>query len=419
MKLSFLIMAAVIGTALPMHAIHAQDEDALKNEINSEIDALLPKVKLHRKAKRTRSQSLQLVSQDAAAESGSSNTGSNTSFNANENNSAATAGTSTSVNVQVTETPTQTVEAAPLTESKLDRLKKNRLDIERSTEEKIVEKLETDRIERERRRNDKTNSITFEEEKRAEAEINKLVDGPQITQVQVKETITPIQAQDSVVVIPPAKVEPAKEYLEADFSKVDKKPEDDRLHWFVGANAGLGDYSAQNVKGIYAAGITLGVILPERIIVEGGLLFSSYDVVAQPYYGGAYPYAQQIQMDQRNYSLGVKYQLTNTRIRPVAGVAVSYTTRQFIDPMVQRPGSQGYDAALVVGADIALSETFSLGTDLRYFMNLSSRRDQGSYNQAGYGGYAYGYGPYPGVQNGSFIDEINYYVLSINALIRF
>ncbi|HEX4922477.1 MAG TPA: hypothetical protein VFV50_00255, partial [Bdellovibrionales bacterium] len=393
------------------------------NELNQEIDALLPKVKLRKKAKRTQSEGIVLANTNAqAADVNNENT------NINDNKSSAGAATSTNVNVQVTETQATNVEATPLTESRLDRLKKNRLEMERSTEEKIVEKLEADRIEREKKRAAKTESLTFEEQQ-ALKDAEKSVE---INQYQSKDTttITPIQAQDSVVVVPqksqtvevaPVKVEST---IQEDFSKVEvKKEEPGVTRWFVGGNAGLSDYSAQNVKGVYAAGVTFGVELPERIIIEGGILFSSYDVVAQPtgyYINGVQDiYYRTIQLEQRNYTVGAKYQFTKTRVRPVAGVLVSYTTRTFEDALIQRPSSQGYDAGLTLGADIAISDNFSLGADLRYFMNLSSRREQSSYSNGWGYGYTTGYGPYPGVQDGKAVDEINYYVLGINGVIRF
>jgi hypothetical protein len=422
MKLSLLIVLALAGTLLPTNTVLA--EDSLKAELNEEINALLPKVKLRKRSKRARSAGIILANTqatDTASSAGNLNSNTNTNLNNAESTSSAAAGASTNVSVQVTETPAQTVEATPLSESKLDRLKKNRLEMERSTEEKIVEKLESDRIAREQKRSKKTEDLTFEDEvKKVEVESDKNVE---ITQIQTKDTttITPIQAQDSVVVVPAAKSEPApvkiESSIEEDFTRIEKK-EEGHTRWFIGGNGGYADYAAQNVKGVYAAGFILGIELPERLIVEGGMLFSSYDVIAAP--SGMFGdfNARQIQMEQRNYTLGVKYQLSKTRIRPIVGALVSYTTRTFQDPFFSRPGSTGFDVAGVVGADINISDSFSLGADLRYFMNISSRRDQPNVNPSGYG-YAYGYAAYPGVQNGSYVDEINYYVISINGTFRF
>jgi hypothetical protein len=420
MKLSVFVL---LGLMVSAQFSWAQDDKALRNELNQEIDLLLPKVKLRKKTKRDhRSAGVVTVAaqSDSAAGSNANNggnaTGGNTTLNNSNSESAATAGNSTNVNVQVTETQAQTVEASPLNESRLDRLKRKRLEQERANEEKLVERIESDRIEREHKRAAKTETLTFEDQALKEAEKS-----IEVNQVSTKETtvVAPVQvveekqvkSSETVVVKPVAAIE-------EDFSKIEKKQPDEPTRWFVSGNAGLADYAAQNVKGIYAAGISFGVVLPERIVVEGGILFSSFDVVAQPtgYFGDVY--ARTIQMDQRNYTLGAKYQFTRTRIRPTAGVLVSYTTREFQDSWVKRPGSQGFDAGLSAGADIALNEQFSIGADLRYMMNLSSRRDNSNTTPSGYG-YNYGYGPYPGVQGGNFIDEINYYVLGINAQIRF
>ncbi|MEQ1875465.1 MAG: outer membrane beta-barrel protein [Bdellovibrionia bacterium] len=414
MKMSVYIL---IGLMVSAQVSWAQDDSALRNELNQEIDLLLPKVKLRKKTKRDRrAEGVVLVNTAASDSAAGSNSSSGGNTNLNNSESAATAGNSTNVNVQVTEAPPSTVEASPLNESRLDRLKRKRLEQERANEEKLVERIENDRIEREHKRAAKTETLTFEDKALKEAE-----QSIEVNQVQTKETTIvapvqiaepqPIRSSETVSVKPVASIE-------EDFSKIEKKQPDEPTRWYVGGNAGLADYSAQNVKGIYAAGLTFGVVLPERIIVEAGILFSSFDIVAQPtgYYGDVW--ARTIQMDQRNYTLGAKYQFTRTRIRPTAGVLVSYTTREFEDPIIKRPSSQGYDAGLSVGADIALNEQFAIGADLRYFMNLSSRRDNSSTVPSGYG-YQYGYGSYPGVDGGKFVDEINYFVLGINASIRF
>lgn len=413
MKLSVFVL---IGLMVSAQISWAQDDSALRNELNQEIDLLLPKVKLRKKTKRDyRSAGIVKASAQSDSAAGSnSNSGGNTTLNNSE--SAATAGNSTNVNVQVTEAPASTVEATPLNESRLDRLKRKRLEQERANEEKLVERIETDRMEREHKRSAKTDTLTFEDKALIEAEKS-----IEVNQVSTKETtvVAPVQvveeksvkSSEAVVVKPVASIE-------EDFSKIEKAQPEEPTRWFIGGNAGLADYSAQNVKGIYSAGLTFGVVLPERIVVEGGVLFSSFDVVAAPtgYFGDVY--ARTIQMDQRNYTLGAKYQFTRTRIRPNAGVLVSYTTREFQDNWVKRPGSQGFDAGLSAGADIMLNDQFAIGADLRYMMNLSSRRDNNNTQPSGYG-YNYGYGPYPGVQGGKFIDEINYFVLGINASIRF
>jgi len=418
MKQPLLIALALIAVGLPGAMIHAQGNNALKQELNQEIDLLLPKVRLHKKA-RAKTQGIVLadnlapsataVAPSAPAVAAPSTTVQSTNTNGNANENTATAGTSTNVNVQVTDTPAQTVEATPLKESKLEKLRKNRQDMERSTEEKLVEKLESDRIAREQKRSDKTEAISFDEEKKAEAEMNKMVD---IKQTQVKETttVTAIQAQDAVIV-PAAKPEPK---IEAKIEKVEEQREE-RQQWYVGANAGMGDYAAQNVKGIYAAGLLVGVALPERIMIEGGLLFSNYDVTTVPQPND--PYSRVLRMEQRNYTLGVKYQFLNSRVRPTVGALLGYTTRSFIDPLFSRPNSQSYDAGLSVGADVIVSNNFSIGANVQYFMNLSSRIDQppGSLAYPYNGGYA----PYPCVAGGTNIDQINYYILSVSGVLRF
>jgi hypothetical protein len=265
------------------------------------------------------------------------------------------------VNVQSSapvSTPVTVVEDSPLRESRADGIRRQRMEIETETEQKIVEKLESERIRAERERSEK---------------LSKALDGKMEESERPVVQAAPIQPQ-VVYVREPAPV------VEATTKAVPEK-ETSKNRFQISGMGGIGDYpSLSNVKGIYSAGVTAGMQFDDHFIVEGGWLFSSFDVQPidpyNPYANSAY-YPVIKSMDQSNFFGGVKYLLLDGKVRPNFGGLLGYTRRVYKDRQYYYPGpeitSNAFDAGLSSGLDVNLSDNFSIGMDLRYLFNLSYR----------------------------------------------
>ncbi len=325
---------------------------------------------------------------------------------------------------QAQKQPTTVIEASPLTESRADRIRKARQDVEVQTEQKIVEKLELSRIEDERRRSeilfgDRFNQLNNTQQPAAPIVVATPTPAPVVVAPVVVATPTPMPVQEvaPVVVAPVAKEdrlskEDVRNEVSAaleDFNK-EKKPQD---KWTMGALLGVGDYpSASNVKGNYAVGFTAGKKFQDRIIVEGSFLYSTYSV-EQAYGGGYYQgqyYPRITAMDQYSAGMTAKYQLWQAALRPVVGATMAYTYRAYTDTQFavnnSDSNSQALDVGAVVGADLDVSETFSLGLDIRYMTNLTNKTSSNFQNSM-----------YQN-QNGAFvkqtpIEQINYVTVGL------
>jgi hypothetical protein len=86
-------------------------------------------------------------------------------------------------------------------------------------------------------------------------------------------------------------------------------------------------------------------------------------------------------MDQYNTSGLVKYQLFGGKVRPVVGALASYVYRVYTDTQFavtdKSLTSHAMDVGLMTGADIQLTEGFSIGLDFRYMWNLTNRQNDG------------------------------------------
>ncbi|MGE3974521.1 MAG: hypothetical protein AB7F59_08355 [Bdellovibrionales bacterium] len=384
-----LMIFTLVGT---QPAFTADSSSELKNELSQEIDGLYPKAALRKKAAKD------VVAQQ---ELDLENTKSTTIIN---NNYAP------KKDVMVEEQPETLVEAAPLSESRVGKVKKARNDFEKSTEDTLVEKLEQDRIDAEKERAKRAEELfTKKEELKVEP-------------VKEEPVVQPIIVQPAAPVATVVAVDDAEK----------TKPKEERTRYYISGVGGVGDYtSAKNVKGIYAAGVAFGMVLPENIVIEASAVFSSYDVTETryDYYSNVY-YPSDVQMDQQNFSIAGKYRFLDGRVKPLVGALVSYTHRTFqnkySNPYASpygngygypyaaqnsnqnstRPDSWAIDGGLLVGADVKVSEAFFMGADVRYIMNLSYRRDKDPRDLNYYGVYSNGYG--------TPIEELNYYIFTIN-----
>lgn len=313
----------------------------------------------------------------------------------------------------VQEQPTTIVEAAPLSESRAEALRKRRQGLEVNTEQKIVEKLEEARMEDEKARAERLFGNGFgagRPEQTAPAVIQPqpepvpVVIAPQAP-VQAVAPVVAETAEDRVDVR--SEIKAAMEELSAKDEKTDKQS------YFIGGVVGLSEYpDAVNVKGNVATGVTIGLVTEDRIVVEGSFLYSDYEVQD---YMSYYPWKD---LTQYNFSAAVKYQLLPGKLRPFAGGVVGYTYRKASDRYNSYAGygasgsngegtSNAFDLGAAAGLDLQLTDSFSIGGEFRYMTNVSYRRDE-KYPQ--YYGAATGQSP---------IEEMDYYTVTLGGKFTF
>ena len=277
---------------------------------------------------------------------------------------------------QIQEQPASLVQDAPLKNSAAESMRKQRHGAEDATEDGIVQALEKARLDDEVRRRERFNSAI------APVESSAPPAAPQYAPVQ------PVQTQQVVPVViaaPQAKIEtPAVEKEEKE-EKVDikseiraalqenesaKKPAQTRN--YISALAGQGAYpDVINVKGNGAVGVALGLVTPEGVVAEGSFLYGSYDLENL-----FTAYTRITTMKQFNFAGALKYQLLSGRIRPSLGGVAGYTRRSYSeDQATDFLTSDALDAGVVGGVDISLTDSLSIGLDMRYLWNISYKQN--------------------------------------------
>jgi len=415
-------------TALIPVAVFAQNAGQLDSEVNAELD----KMYSEQNAAKT---------QAPTASTGTNATGTNVQVNIQAQPTAASSSQATQsatagqeqgqVQAQVVKQPTTVIEASPLTESKAETIRKARQDAELATEQTIVEKLEMSRMEDEKRRaevlfGDKFNALG------AAAQIsgNNNTVNQTNTVVETQQAVVAPVVEAPVVVATPVVVaaEVKEEKIDRDAIRGEvsaalnemksQSAEKAKNKMYVGTMLGVGDYpEAINVRGQYAAGLSIGQELDNRMVVEGSFLYSNYQV--EQVQNGCFIgpngqcYPRITDMNQYSGSGLVKYQILGGSFRPVIGGLASYTYRSFTDSQFgfsnAEATSHALDLGLMTGADLTLSQSFSLGIDFRYMWNLTNRVDSGfqqSFVQ-------------PALNQATPIEELNYYTLSVSGRFTF
>lgn len=325
--------------------------------------------------------------------------------------------------VEAQKQPTTYIEAAPLSDSKADRMRKSRQDAEAQTESQIVEKLEQSRLEDEKRRADALFGDRFNalEQKAAPA-------APVVQEQQQAPTIMVVPMQNTEVEKKVAKDDDLEKELDRadrldrealrgeiraaldEHSQANKKPASKS---FVGGLVGSADYpNAINTRGQYALGVTAGSQAANGFIVEGSFIYSSHEL-EQPIggtqqFGVFYPRITQV--DQYNIGGGVRYQFLTGAFRPTVGGLMSYTYRNYTDTQFSLSNdslsTQAIDAGVSVGIDLEVSENFSIGLDYRRMMNLTTWNDGGLRRSWVQNNQQFSY-------NEAALEKIGYYTLGL------
>lgn len=325
----------------------------------------------------------------------------------------------------VVKNPVTVISSTPLTESRIDQIRRQRQELEIQSETRIAERLEQARIEDEQRRAE----ALFGDRFKAMMNQNKVEQNtavvaapvaqpvqqpaPQqpvqptiivvpVQQAPVAAPVAPVQEEKkeeavkpvekveapkveektevAPVVAPVAPVEAAAPVAVSSGSLATAKQEEQTRQGFMGVNVGMGQYvSAQNVRGNYALGVSGGTKINDRILIDGAFSMANYDV--EQFDSGPLGfdplYPRITEMNQYALAGTVKYQILTGTVRPSVGGTAQYTYRTFSDKQLgfanNDATSHAIDMGLVVGLDFEMSSTMSIGLDYRYMMNLYNR----------------------------------------------
>jgi len=283
---------------------------------------------------------------------------------------------------QVQKQPTTVVEASPLSDSRADAIRKNRQEEEMRTESRIVEKLEQSRMEDEKRRA----SVLFGDK------FDSLQNGSQ-QPAQSQAQPQPVQVAPSSQVQPQPIIIEQKESLSRDVVREEIRAalEDQETavtpmleQKYFSAIAGISQVpDLQSIKGNYSLGAAFGTRF-DYFMIEGGFVYSNYSILGARYVGyNNLVYAADFEMNQYQGYMAAKYQLLGGMVRPVIGGLAAYSYRSYNSTTATVYGASGtefgkshaIDLGIVAGVDFEFTEKMSLGVDMKYLFNMSSRID--------------------------------------------
>jgi len=247
--------------------------------------------------------------------------------------------------------------------SGINQLRSSRKQLEIQNELKVVEKLETSRLEDEKTRTDRlfgnknNTEYSGENDVVVESKVESL--DREAVRSEIRQTLESLKKEEAT-----QDTEVGKTY----FSAV----------------LGLGEYyDVVNVRGTYSLGFSIGQMTSKSLAVEGSFLFSEFDVEQRDggyvcdYYYGCIQYPRITRMNQYQGGVTAKYIPFEGAFRPFVGGSVAYTYRTFSDVQFAIPNndaqSHALDVGLLAGFDLQLSQDFSLGFDFKAFTNVTSR----------------------------------------------
>lgn len=309
--------------------------------------------------------------------------------------------------------PTTYVEAEPITDSKAERIRKLRQRAEINTEEKIVEKLETSRLQDEKKRAERLFGDRLENQQQQQQQV-----APQPQQQMVQ--VVPVEDKTSER----DREDLRSEILDAVREEINVSKEEELIEtaepvgdkYYMSVLVGTADYADDNsfVKADNSLGVGFGVEMPDGLIFEGA--YSRSQFTLDDYY-------YLTTMDQHNVSVALKYGFLNTmRVRPNVGVIASYTIRDYSDRSYRYSytndrdsKTKAFDVGLSAGVDAQLSERFSIGVEFKYFTNFTREGNDYAYNY-----YRSSYRP---TSNQDIlrdnIEQQDYYIFGVSGRIRF
>lgn len=305
----------------------------------------------------------------------------NTNSNDNQNDSAANA---ESESVAVTEVETAVVAEADVL-SQADAMRAARQSAEKSTEQKIVEKLEASRLDDERRRAD----VLFGD--RFESMDKKVIKKKKVIEVEEDDYgYDDVSVEKKVIVKEVIKKEEKPEIIAPVHSHsvaVHPPKHFDNDRAYMGFSLGGMSYEANNVESNYAAGVIIGKDMGPRVSVEGSFLYSNH-FVDKFWYTPLYS-----EVSQYDVGATVKYSLFTGSLKPYLGAGVNYVYRNYQDKVYnpyydssqefgEEANTHAVDASLLAGLDVEVSRNFRIGAEFKYSANVFVNNDEPVFAQS-------------------------------------
>ncbi|HPI41538.1 MAG TPA: hypothetical protein PLJ21_12080 [Pseudobdellovibrionaceae bacterium] len=292
-------------------------------------------------------------------------------------------GASRKLNRKMNKQPVTYVEATPLSDSRAEQMRRSRQDAELETEQRIVEKLESSRMEDEKRRA----QILF-----GDKQLNTPL---QTETVSAPAPVAPVVQEVRVI------HEPIQQEVSMSANDEQFKGQDDTKTSFFSGLLGFGEFpSVDNVNANFNFGFSYGRIFNEKIVIEGSFLYSNFsiDSFTSAYYSnysysgygysnGYSPYSTvsvpaKIDVQQYSGQLATKYRFAEGIIKPTLGGVIQYSYRDYSWSKGaysynyyynnQSADSHALDVGLSLGADFELDDSFGISLDYRYFKNVMS-----------------------------------------------
>ncbi len=325
---------------------------------------------------------------------------------------------------QATVQPVTVVEAAPVQDSRAEAMRKARQNAEVQTEQKIVEKLEEDRLREEQERANRLFGSALAPQPQqvqqqqpvqtiqavpvqtvpAEPEAMVVEDKPQVQQ--------PAQVNiEKIEIIQPAAVTAEKEEVapsaaQSSMVMPEAKQESDS-RFYIGGIMGGSSYDASNVKSNYALGVSVGSLVNNRWGIEGSFLYSNHyiDTFWKP---NLYS-----ELDQYEFQASAKYYILSGTIKPYIGGSAAYIYRKYnnrvrnnaawtANPNDESAETHAMNVGLMAGADFMLSDSILIGGGLDWSRNFA--------NNNGLEFKSYGL-----PDNTKAIEEIDFYTFKVSA----
>jgi hypothetical protein len=358
----------VIGGALFLAAVGFAQNDALESELNQLYSKQLAAEKMIQDQHAAKAEGTPVVVAEPAPAPApvvnvntvnvDTKSGSLSAPMVDNTTTAAPAAISTAPAVH--NSPTSTIEAAPLAPSRADQLRKARQDVEVQTEQAIVEQLEATRLE--------------QEKKRSESLIKKIGQADEVAPQSVQ--VVPVQ--QNVQVAPPAE-NPELNQLKSDVAALKTEKEKPKDEHYFSFGVGMPNYqNIYNLKSDASFGLGWGFKSPNNVVFEADIYYSLLRI-ERPTTAAIGLYPEIDNVDQYNGTAAVKYAFFSGKIRPLIGAIASYTYREYscgqFYQCFGRSRSHALDAGGLVGGEVQVSDTFSIGVEYQWFRNLSYRTE--------------------------------------------
>lgn len=306
----------------------------------------------------------------------------------------------------VLQQPPTYVQASPLTDSRAEQLRKARQAAEVNTEQKIVEKLETSRLEDERDRAGRLFGQKWQRPQAVQQQPVPVQQAPVYSKYeQPQQTVEVVRVDENKEDLSSVKdeiIEAVREVRKERLEKVEHiKHHKPKQRWYMGGVLGVADYSADNVEGNGAAGFTLGTMTSYGVIVEGSFLYSNY------YLDQWWTYDFFKEIDQYGYNFSVKYSPFTGNFRPYGGGNVEWIYRKYTDrsydyccstsgnrqdpryqsgynnyPVDEEVTSNAVNFGFLIGMDFIIGKSFVVGAEYKYSMNMFNRSDSDFVNRS-------------------------------------